>query len=292
MRQIDSYAPGVLVGESNVAQDYLYRVSSTTNVIGRPPSLVRGSDLRAGGAKFASVYAVTAHDAAAIQHAAQTAAGFKGTVWSHRLWIDFDTYEAAITAESWLKEQGYDYVSYDTGGRGRHVGVLRDARPSHTLPEQDKRWVEANIRGADLSLYWHLHLIRLPGTVHDRTGKQKHLHSTNAGRAIVLTPLLAGGPAEGVGRLQREDEGTSSSESVFSKFEVLQLLQGCDPEGRHKHLVKLAFALRLHSGGGLDEAVWVLGEVNKQFPEGPKEEAEVRRIAEWAFSQGVDHARR
>ena len=261
---------------------YKCRVGSTTNVLGRPPRFFLGNELAKNGCRYASVYAVTSQDATAIETGAKTCAGFKGTVWSARLWIDIDSgAEAADKVETFLKEQGYDYVRYETGGgRGAHFGVLRDAAPSHTLPAQDKRWVSENVEGADLGLYWHLHLIRLPGTIHERTGLPKKLIRSNPGRALVLP-------------LYEPESDSQSSESapvasggrpgtIFGCWSVVEKLAITNPPDRHRHLLTLAKALQADARVQIEAAMWVVSEVNNGFDE-PKPREEVQRIVKWAY---------
>lgn len=264
-------------------EHFSHRIGSFTRNIGRPPVFVHSRDLVQNGFQFCSVYAVRAEDAEAIQ-AAGTAAGFKGIVWSQRLWVDFDNHEAADKAEEFLRREGYDFVVYDTGGgRGRHIGVLRRARPSHLLPAQDRAYAALNFPGCDLSLYWHLHLLRLPGAVHERTGRPKRLLSRHEGRELVLPPftpkdvVLSDSPAPAVG---------PPRESIFKVWDVMSRLVPDAKEGdRHRHLLILARALKNDAGVTADEAAWVLLEVNRGFDE-PKEQEEVLKICRWAYGQG------
>jgi hypothetical protein len=235
--------------------------------------------LAVNGCTFASVYAVRVEDAYAIQETSQTAAGFKGIVWSQRLWVDFDSYEAALEAELKLSKEGYDYVVYDTGGRGKHIGIARDAKPSHTLPQQDKAWVSANLAGADLSLYWHLHLIRLPRTIHEKTGLPKKLISRHPGRSISLPVYEEAATSSSsieADDLRRIDQ---SKTSIFSCWEVINLLQ---PTGERKQLVELSKALQAN-GCTFTIARWLVNEVNLGFKV-PRDFIEVDRIVRWAYN--------
>jgi hypothetical protein len=260
---------------------YIYRVGSYTNVLGRPPRFVRSAELLRVGARFASVYALRKEDAHAVEHTAGTAAGFRGTVWSRRLWIDFDTMEAAVRGEEVIKGMGLDYVVYDTGsGRGLHIGVLRAAAPSHTLPMQDKLWATANMPGCDLGLYWHLHLIRLPGALHERTGLPKRLLRRAEGQELTLPPYV---PTEEVHVKEGSPQQTSTRQtSVFRIWEVMSLLTGESGTSRHKHLVQLAKALKEDGKVTIEEAMWVVWEVNRGFGD-PKPREEVVRIVKWAY---------
>jgi len=263
-----------------MADGFIYRIGSPTCSIGRPPKFYRTNLLRSSGSSFASVYAVRKEDAEAIQETAQTAAGFKGVVWSSRLWVDFDTEEGAIQARSLLTKGGYDYVEYTTGGRGAHFGIARDAKPSHVLPALDKQWVKENLAGADLSLYWHLHLIRLPGTVHERTGRTKALVSRQSGKALVLHNIPS---FEDEYRPSPMHKGRQSS--IFNVWQVASNLTGSGVNGsRHKQLRDLSLALKSEANVTLDEARWIVLEVNRGFNE-PKPEEEVEKLIKWVYEK-------
>lgn len=257
---------------------FIYRIGSYDNTLGRPPSFFRSSELLSKGLRFASVYAVRQEDGVAIQETAQTAAGFKGIVWNQRLWIDLDTEEASEGARRILKEMGLNHVVYSTGNRGCHIGVLRNSNPSHTLPQQDKTWVSAHIPGADLSLYWHLHLIRLPGVLHEKTGKPKTLVYRQEGKTLELP------------RIQEQEVNVRASiavtgstrGSIFKSWGVMNNVTG-EEKSRHAQLVKLVIALRNDTGVSAEEALWVALEVNRGFSE-PKYDDEVKRIVDWAYN--------
>lgn len=263
---------------------FIYRVGSPTNVIGRPPRFYGGSEIANSGSQFASVYAVRKEDAQAIRDAAGTAAGFRGVVWSRRLWIDFDSYEAADKAEETLRQLGLDHVVYDTGGRGRHIGILRAAEPSHTLPLQDKQWVRANIEGADLGIYWHLHLIRLPGAIHERTGRKKTKLREFKGTELVL-PKLADHNDPAMDIIGEHQASRVARPSIFRCWEVTSNLTPTSGGSRHRQLVNLSLALCKDAKVSFEEALWVVREVNRGFDE-PKEDVELERMVRWAYESG------
>lgn len=256
---------------------FLYRLGSTTNMLGRPPKFYHSRDLSKYGCRFSSVYAVREEDARYIE-AAGTASGFKGIVWSQRLWIDFDTEEAAKTAQLKLKELKYDHVVYDTGNRGCHIGILRDTMPSHTLPSEDKTWVANNLVGADLSLYWHLHLLRLPGCIHEKTGEPKKFLYKCEGSSIILPKVDA---QVLVDEPSRKDKDASRS-SIFNHWNIVShFTEGTG--SRHEQLLSLAGACKRDSGTNFEECLWIVLEVNSGFSE-PKPEEEVRRIVKWVYN--------
>ena len=259
---------------------YIYRIGSPTNSIGRPPKFYRSAELLPKGQSFGSVYAVSVEDAHFIEEAG-TAAGYKGVVWSQRLWVDFDSEDGARAAQSKLKELGYDHVVYTTGGRGCHIGILRPSAPSHVLPLRDKQWVANNLPGADLSLYWHLHLIRLPGAVHERTGLAKRVLYKVEGRELILPPY---DPDANVRAFREVSAEAGREGSIFQNWEIISQLTALNPNGsRHQHLVNISATLCNSSGINRDRALWIVQEVNRGFPE-PKTEEEVEKIVDWAYS--------
>lgn len=258
---------------------FIYRVGSHTNIIGRPPILYHSRVLLREGCRFASLYAIREADAQAIIEAG-TVQGFKGIVWSQRLWVDFDNnQDASDRFRQWLKEQEYNHVVYNTGGRGVHIGVLRDTQPSHLLPLQDRQWVQEMAPGADLSLYWHLHLLRLPGARHENTGLDKRLVYSQEGKALLLPAYSPQDPPPKATPTYQERQG-----SIFTNWEVVEVLTQQPGSSKHHQLVRLSRRLR-EAGLGEEEALWVMMEVNRGFDE-PKESNEVERICQWAYQGG------
>jgi hypothetical protein len=260
----------------NSVERFNYRIGAHSKLIGRPPVFVNSLDLIPRGFQYASIYAVPEETARAIEQAG-TAAGFKGVVWSQRLWLDFDTEDAAERAKRRLKEEGYDHVVYTTGGRGCHIGILRRAFPSHTLPAQDRAYAQSNFPGCDLSLYWHLHLLRLPGAVHERTGKTKQMLYRVEGKELELPRWEPQDVAVNSKTVEPSRGGMFKIWSVVSKLSV-EPAEG----GRHRHLVALAKALQADAAMTEEECLWVVREVNRGFPE-PKGEEELLRIVQWAY---------
>lgn len=262
---------------------YQWHIYSLTRSFGSSPSFASSAEL-AELQGYSSLYGVSEETAQAIVKAGTTE-GFKGIVYSERLWADFDSYEAAEWAESKLKEAGYGYVAYDSGGRGAHFGIRRDCDPGHTLPQRDKAWVRAFFeRGgkcaADLSVYTHLHLFRLPGTIHESTSRVKELVSTHSGRSVKLP---AWQELKGAQRVQvvTNSVDRSGNISIFHSLRILHASQEASAGERHPQLVRCAYALRDH---GVDPqfALGWLQELNKSFPE-PKDEREAEAIIQRVF---------
>lgn len=246
--------------------DYIYKLFSPTADYGVRPNFVDVVPSNVSG--FVSLYQVTKETAEAIEQAG-TVKGFKGIVWSKRLWIDFDNEDAARRADGKLKEMGYDYVCYTTGNRGLHFGILRNNPPSHLLPLLDKAWVKTHFPDADLSIYTHLHPFRIPGTIHEKTGRPKALVSEQRGRALILPPLKRE-------EMQIVYAGPKPGKSVFDCFFVMANTVPVDSGQRHSTLVKLINALKNDAGASMDIAMWWVSEWNKMLSE-PKEEYEIEK---------------
>ena len=245
---------------------YTFSLYSATADYGAVPNfLVLGeSDLKG----FSSLYQVTAETAAAIEQAG-TVKGFKGVVWSKRLWMDFDNPDAARRADGKLKEMGYDYISYSTGNRGMHFGILRSNPPSHLLPLLDKTWVKTHFPEADLSIYTHLHPFRIPGTVHEKTGRPKVLIAEHRGSILTLPPLKRE-------EMQIVSTGQREGKSVFDCFYVMANTVPVSNGQRHQIMIRLLNALKNDAGVPMDIAMWWTNEWNKMLSE-PKEDHEIEK---------------
>lgn len=223
------------------------------------------------GSNFTSLYGVAKADAEAIVTAGTTR-GFKGVVWSEKLWIDVDSYEGADRTEERLRKLGLAFVAYDSGGKGAHFGVDRIAFPSHLLPYSDREWTKSNIADADLSLYSHLHLLRMEGTVHEETGRLKKLVVAEKGKKLSL-PLFKFNEGVVVSFLQ------GGASSVFDCFRVMANSVPASNGQRHSQLVRLLYALKDQAQVNRQAAEWWCLEVNKMF-EDPKSEEEILKVVD------------
>jgi len=245
---------------------YIFSLVSATADYGIVPNFAIVDESTHKG--FSSLYQVTAETAKAIEQAG-TVKGFKGIVWSKRLWIDFDDSDAARAADRRLKEMGYDYVCYSTGNRGLHYGILRPIQPSHLLPLMDKAWVKEHFPKADTSIYTHLHPFRIPGTVHEKTGRPKILLFECRGSALTLPPLKRE-------EMQIVSPGFKQGKSVFDCFYVMANTVPVSPGQRHETMVKLLYALKNDAGVSMDIAMWWASEWNRMLSE-PKEDHEIEK---------------
>lgn len=249
-----------------------YYFYSPTLSYGEIPLFLADKELPEEG--FASLYSVSASDAEAITKAG-TCAKYCGVVGTDTIWIDVDSEDAVQKVRGKLDELGVDYVWYSTGNRGSHFGVRINYIASHLLPARSKAWVGSTFEGlADLSIYTHLHLFRLPGTRHASTGRKKQLISSMInGRALEL-PNLARSDV----RHYKAPAGNPGKD--YSVFDCRRVMGNSVPMlngERHASLVRLAYALRDEAGLEPSIAVWWMLEVNKMFEE-RKSEEEVENI--------------
>jgi len=253
---------------------YCYYVYSPANNYGSKPTFYHRDDLPGQG--YRSLYAVTEADAKAIA-AAGTISGFRGTVWEERLWIDVDSYEEAGRLELTLKQRGLDYEAYDSGGKGAHFGILRSSYPSHLLPTRDRTWSSALGLALDTSIYTSLHLFRLPGSTHERTGRKKELVEKQAGKTLILPPHEKP-------KIRLSSYTESGDRSVFDCIRVQSNTIPATLGERHAHLVRLTYALRDDAAVDAEKARWWLGEVNKLYEE-RKTEEELDKIISSIYSE-------
>jgi hypothetical protein len=254
--------------------DYSYSLYSLRPDYGATPKFYHDSKLPATG--FSSLYKVDFATAQAIDKAG-TCKGFKGVVYSERLWLDIDGYEKADKVEEKLNVFGLAYISFDTGGRGAHFGISRSNVPSHVLPLQDKQWVQEHFPEADTSIYTHLHPFRLAGTEHSRTGRKKLQVGATVGKSLILPPFSNESPKTGSN--SEAFSRTPSEASIFDNFFIQRNTQEVPQEGqRHAQLVRLIYALR-DAGYDVNIAKWWVSEVNKRFLP-PKEEHEIEKTVQ------------
>jgi hypothetical protein len=256
-----------------VNSDYIYHLYSPRADYGVGAPVFLSLQELEGKTGFGSLYGVDALTAKAL-HTSGTVKGFKGVVWSERLWIDVDGYDKCDAVEERLKELGYDYISFDTGGRGGHFGVRRETNGSHLLPQQDKLWVQEHFPEADTSIYTHLHPFRLPGTSHGKTGRPKRAVGGASGKALALHRAI-----EIESQVILGSMGCPSAihpQSIFDNFFIQRNTQEIPKEGeRHATLVRLCYALR-DGGYSIDVARWWINEANKRWKP-PKTEEELEK---------------
>lgn len=234
------------------------------------------SDLPNSG--FSSVYGFSESDARAMENT-ESYASFKGVVSSPLLKVDCDAQEASETVEGWLKQQEIGYQKYTTGNRGHHYEINRLASPSQLLPSIDKAFVSRTFPGADISFYHHVGLYRLPGAIHQKTGRKKALLEHVEGRILDMTTEQADSVTHPFSRASNR----GSVQCIFTD-RILQNMTVPIAKGeRHKRLCEVA--VRLDTLNQPMEYAWAyIWNVNLMAEE-PVEEGELRRMLHWAYEQ-------
>lgn len=135
-------------------------------------------------------------------------------VVSTELLVDFDDKPTEADQFSvWLQDNGIMFNKYQSGNRSTHYHVLTTWQEGVWVPYAQREWARRYAVGADLTIYHHAGLFRLPGTFHEKSpGGRKTLLYAASGRpleiprqeprlrSIPLTPL---GSDEAAEKLQR-----------------------------------------------------------------------------------------
>lgn len=250
------------------ANVYNFRIYSDGSYYPNP--LVIATAPRMDIDRFTSLYQISAESARGIGTAG-TVAGFNGVVWSERLWLDIDGYDKAERVELKLQELGLDYIAYDSGGKGAHFGVKRTHEPSHLLPKKDKQWVSQTFPEADLSIYTPLHLFRIPGAIHETTGRRKEAVSQRQGTTLTLPEQSQ----EPIYLTSRKITSYDNS-SIFLDPRLGSTVRTVPTGNRHETLVKVCYAAK-DKGADAETARWFLEQLNSLFKE-PKEEKQVSKV--------------
>src|SRR5271165_1349821 len=229
---------------------------------------------------FSSVYAITEESAKEVVERGTTAQ-FKGSVCSSHLIMDFDDEEAGLQARGRLRAEGIAHEVYHTGNRGCHIYIPRPHLPSLFLPQIDKGWVKANYPNADLGLYTPMHLIRVIGAIHDKTGHKKKLIESVPGKELIIQEQ-ARTPERYISH-KKYDYFTNS---IFDNSFIMNLSVPLENGHRTTLLIKLAAAMR-QIGEPVDFVARWLQHVNNLSSD-PLPQRELDNIIKFAEGIGED----
>lgn len=127
-----------------------------------------------------SVYSVTAKVAKQIELSGSIRK-YHPAHYSRYLIMDVDSRIAGQNVTERLIELDINFKRYDSGHKGFHFAILRDAEPSEHLCYQDKDLVFELFKGIeyfcdiDQSIYQPLRVIRAVSAVHEKSKKRKTL---------------------------------------------------------------------------------------------------------------------
>lgn len=262
-----------------IQQKALLEIRPTVNRTGRP-KLVPYND-RYNYTGFTSVYGYTEAAAGHIENTNSTRGLSQFPVYSDVLYVDFDNNEEA--AEQFkvltLEAQGYTFDMYHSGGRSIHFHIPIEPMYGLNVPHSQKLWMESNAPEADMSIYRHSGLYRLPGTYHAKNpGKKKDLICKHDG---MYTLRIENRPRVAVSTI--DDEVAEKGEAYFHDILGKLLNTTIASGGRHPHAYKITMAAR---SSGKDEtyARRLLGMWNNDNCHPPKEDWELDKLIKWVYS--------
>lgn len=186
---------------------------------------------------FTSVYGYPLEAQKHIESTSSTRGLSKFAVYSDTLYVDFDNEEeAAENLEMYLLVHGYAFERYHSGGRSIHFHIPIVPMYGINVPHSQKLWIERYAPKADVSIYRHTGLYRLPGTYHVKNpGNKKRMEVAHNGP----TKLKIENVPRGV--TVQEEEEVQNPEFFYNVLGKL-LHRRMDQGGRHKHAFKIAMA--------------------------------------------------
>jgi hypothetical protein len=226
---------------------------------------------------FTSVYGFLEDAADQINRSGSTKNISRLPVYSDVLYVDFDNQdEAAKEMESMLRDRNISFSMYHSGGRSIHFHVDIEPMAGVNVPDSQKYWMQENAPLADMSIYRHTGMYRLPFTFHAKyPGKQKKLLGCNEGAKLKIEnrPIVKVSMVD-------TDENMSAKEH----YKILgRLLHMPAAEGdRHRHALKIVTACK-HSGESDDDARRLVGMWNKDACSPPKADWELDKIVRWVY---------
>jgi hypothetical protein len=154
-------------------------------------------------------------------------------VYSDELIIDCDTDDDSRSVELILGTLDIGYIKYTTGNRGHHFHVPHDPLYGTNTIWSQLSWLHENglYKYSDKSIYREGGQIRLPGAIHEKTGKTKEVifDNTSIDNLVVIPESIAPPPvSRGI---------TNSNPNENSRYEYHRnLLYSRTEGGRHGHM--------------------------------------------------------
>lgn len=221
------------------------------------------------GSCFRSVYGYPPETAAQIKKQ-QNVAGLHGMpVQNTHLFIDVDEDENVEEVERVIAGLGAGFSKWTTGNRGAHFHIDTEAITHSHLPYSHAEFVRGlGIAGlVDMTIYRHHSIFRVPGAIHQDTGKPKECLYQVDGPVLSIPIVIEPEP-----EFANYEEATPEAVRIFKK----NLVQRRGVGRRHLHLFIL-FESGMHAGQDIDSMLEYLYWWNAQQKTPHSEEAIYRK---------------
>lgn len=222
---------------------------------------------------FRSVYGFSKEDAQEIQEQHASRGFSKYEVYSDTWVMDFDNNEQGMRDTlAWVKSKNLSYKLYESGGKGHHIEVPTTEMYDHNLPFYHKEMAKKLNTGADLSIYRHSSLYRLPNTVHDKTGRLKLLLEEGEGEFLLEVPTC-----EVPKNLFNVTPLSGYQELKWALRSIQFGIEECPGSGNRHALLWRTAADFCKAGISFDTALELLLFMNRSWNEEAKPDTEVQR---------------
>ena len=135
---------------------------------------------------FCSIYAFEENAAKEIIAQGNSKGLGRFPVWADKIVFDLDNGEEGLQElTAWCQERSLGYRVYESGSKGYHCEIDHIPVLSRHLPYTHKILADSTGVPCDPTLYQTARLYRLPGTIHEKTGKPKQLVECVDGDAIL-----------------------------------------------------------------------------------------------------------
>ena len=239
-------------------------------------------DTLKGRQGFESVYRFSKTAAETMQTRGSVAGCSNFQVYTDRLIIDLDDgISTAIYLKELLNKKGLAYLVYNSGNKGYHFVIPCVPVFDLDVPYTQKVWVQNLKINADLSLYRHNSMVRLPGTINEKTGKRKKLVAVQKGKKLVFNEILENPDRYKTWQGSESVISNSFIQNIFVKG-LRIIREKPSPGRRHTELWSIAndFA---KSGIDLETAYKVILKINDSWGIDAKDESDVFRAVQDAY---------
>jgi hypothetical protein len=208
-------------------------------------------------------------------------------IYADEVLVDFDNNELAATkAIEWLTQRELGFTAWHSGGRSIHLHIPCEPMTGLGVSGIHKRFVMANMAGADLSFYHGAGMFRLPGTLHEANpGQYKKLLNIYEGKLLSLQMYIPDYEVSPKYSLRAESErSTEESEKMLTYLMFRQVTEG----GRNRHAYTIARTCT-DLGYSYKKTREILDMWNETSCRPMLSESELYTTATSAFKLGVNH---